>query len=584
MKTQKHFIGSLLLLFGLLTLGISCSKDEANNDEPTAIDTDGDGIVDTNDDCPTQMGPSSNQGCPETTGEIVETEGQVTEDDFEKFAGELGIVINARNIAKKGYEPANADITIAATLGDYSQTVVIEPITYLGQLRIPVEGLENDALEELEEGVAVSIDVKDPNGNSIISEDFSVVVFRSNPQPVLLNITNLEETEVLNTVALKEDTPYYMQSVDTDGQPLEMALRVNRLAGFNNIMSRTSNPSFSGFEDEPDFIFNFVPFPGEQNTFAIRMQEDGKFFSVAPLNIQGQLVDAPRLSFFNNFEDVLERPDVENYKFIIEKVANGVYNIVSKPTARVIRVRSGIGFVLNDEPGDDIVLIRIISNSLEWSAEDIGTTFLAPILSAPGTDFGANSTLTNCGNGELSQTIGSDESVSSTNSIGWEEKFSLTASATTSVSATVGTEFEAGFFGNTANYNASVTATAEVSASMTSESSFSGESEKEITETIFFERTVTVPPGSASLVYDVAQIYDNTKVEFVQRFRLRAMESGNSLSGEELLSQLQFSRFSGVVFQVGTDFIDITVKGTMTLGKVLSAKSEVQDVAANCGG
>jgi len=119
---------------------------------------------------------------------------------------------------------------------------------------------------------------------------------------------------------------------------------------------------------------------------------------------------------------------------------------------------------------------------------------------------------------------------------------------------------------------------------MTSESSFSGESENEVTETIFFERTVTVPPGSASLVYDVAQIYDNTKVEFVQRFRLRATESGDSLSGEELRSQLQFSRFSGVVFQVGTDFIDITVKGTMTLGKVLSAKSEVQDVAANCGG
>ncbi|MGD1947976.1 MAG: hypothetical protein ACFB0A_17355 [Croceivirga sp.] len=281
---------------------------------------------------------------------------------------------------------------------------------------------------------------------------------------------------------------------------------------------------------------------------------------------------------------MLERPDVEEYKFIIRKVANGVYNIVSKPAERVIRVRSGVGFVLNDNPGDDIVLLRIISNSLAWSAEDIGTTFLAPILSAPGTDFGANSTLTNCGNGELSQTVGSDESVSSTNSIGWEEKFSLTASATTSVSATVGTEFEAGFFGNTANYNASVTATAEVSASMTSESTFSGESEEEVTETIFFERTVTVPPGSASLVYDVAQIYDNTKVEFVQRFRLRATESGNSLSGEELRSQLQFSRFSGVVFQVGTDFIDITVKGTMTLGKVLSAKSEVQDVAANCGG
>jgi len=202
MKTIKLFLWVPMLTICFLSACIACSKGEANVDQPSAIDTDGDGIIDSIDDCPTQMGPSSNQGCPEITGEIVETAGQVSEDDFEKFAGELGIVINTRNIAKKGYDPANADITVAATLGDYSQSVAIEPITYMGQLRIPVEGLENDALEELEEGVAVSIEIKDANGNRIISEDFSVVIFRSNPQPVLLNVTNLEETDALNTVAL----------------------------------------------------------------------------------------------------------------------------------------------------------------------------------------------------------------------------------------------------------------------------------------------------------------------------------------------------------------------------------------------
>ena len=276
-----------MLTICFLSSSISCSKDETNSDEPSVMDTDGDGIIDANDDCPTQMGLSSNQGCPESTGQIVETDGQVTEDDFEKFDGELGMVINARNIAKKGYNPANANIKIEAALGDYSQTITIEPITFIGQLRIPIKGLENDVVEELEEGVAVSIEIKDANGNRIISENFSAVIFRSNPQPVLLNVTNLEETEAFNTIALKEDTPYYMQSVDAEGQPLEMALRVNRLAGFNNIMTRTSNPSFLGFEVEPDFIFNFVPFPGEQNTFAIRMQEDGKFFLLRPLTFKG---------------------------------------------------------------------------------------------------------------------------------------------------------------------------------------------------------------------------------------------------------------------------------------------------------
>ncbi len=583
MKTKKINYWILMVLVGLLTLTISCSSEEGT--DPQILDADSDGVVDANDDCPNEAGTVNNQGCPESVGEIIETTGQITEDDFEKFAGEIGMIINARNIAKKGYTPTTADITIDATNGDYSQTVGIEPITFLGQVRISAEGLNAAALEELENGVAVSIEIKDANSNTIISDEFSAIIFRANPQPVSLNDTNLEETEASTTIALKEDTPYYMQSVNSDGQPLEQALRVNTSAGFGNIMTRTSNPSFSGVEEEPDFIFNFVPFPDEPNTYAIKMQADGRFFSVANgLTIQGQTVDAPRLSFFDDFDAVLARPDVESYKFIIQKVSDGVYNIVSKPTNRVLRVRGGIGFVLNDNSGDDIVLMRIISNSLEWSAEDIGTTFLAPILSAPGTDFGANSTLTNCGTGELSQTVGSDKTVSSTNSVAWEEKYSLTLAASTSVSATVGTEFEAGFFGNTANYNAEVSTTTEVSASATAESSFSGENQRQVEETIFFQRTVTVPPGSASLVYDVAQVYDNTKVQFVQRFRLRAIESGNPLSGEELRSQLQFSRFSGVVLQAGSDFIDITVKGTLTLGKVLSAKSEVQDVEANCGG
>lgn len=585
MKTHNWKVfSSALLAVCLLTLIISCSK----NEEPPrveAIDTDSDGVVDANDDCPSQAGPATNQGCPETSGEIVETDGQITEDDFEKFKGELGMVVNARNIAKRGYTPTTADVTIAATHGDYSQIIEIEPITFMGQVSIPLEGLSQTAVQELEDGVAISVVIKDADENIIISQELSAVIFRANPVPVSLNITNLDETEELTTIVLKENTPYYMQNVDSDGTPLASAFRVNRDQGFGNIMTRTSNPKFSGIEEEPDFIFNFVQFPGEPNTYAIKMQADGKFFSIATgLSIQGQTVDAPRLSFFDDFDDVLARPNVDSYKFIIRKVSEGVYNILSKTGERVLRVRSGIGFVVNDNPAYEVVLMRIIASNLEWNVQDIGTTFLAPILAAPGTDFGANNTLTNCGTGALSQTVGNNESVTITNSVSWEESTSLTTTGSASVSTTVGTEFEAGFFGTKANYNASITATASLSVGYTEGTKEIESFEDTTTETIFFERTVTVPPGSASLVYDVAQIYDNTKVQFVQRLRLRATDAGTPLSGKALRSQLQFSRFSGVVLQIGIDFIDITVKGTATLGKVLSAKSEVQDVPGNCGG
>ena len=553
LKTTKNRVGKqyLFLLSSIIVLLLSCnacSKDEA---APMPIDN----------------------------GQIILSEG-VTADDFEKFPGELGVILNVRNITKKGYKPTSAIVTVNATNGDYSQTITLDEFSSMGQIKIPVKDLNQAAILELQEGVDISVDVKNQNSETIIQQDFSAIPFKSNAVPRKLNVSNLEETIENTTIALKEDTPYYIQVVTSTGVPSAQSMRVNRNAGFDDIMTVSTNSTFSGVNEQPDHIINFIPIPGEINTFAIKLQAYGQFVGVATFIQSGQTVTGPKMFGFTTFDAVRNSSAYENYKFIIEKVEEGTYVIKSKLTNQPFKEIAGIG--LSAGTAGEIVYWRIISNSLEWNAENIGTKFLSPILSAPGTDFGANSTLTNCGTGGLSQTIGKDESITIRNIVGWEESFSFTGTTTASVSATVSTEFEAGFFGNTANYSASVTGSLETSNSMTSESSSFNEFQDEKSETIFFERTVTVPSGKASLVYDVAQIYDNTKIQFVQRFRLSATESGNTLSGEELRSQLQFSRFNGVVTQIGTDFLDISIKGTATLGKVLEARSEVKDVPSNC--
>ena len=552
-KTTKNRVGKILLLLSsIIVLLLSCNA--CSKDEATPMP-----IID--------------------SGQIVLSDG-VTEDDFEKFPGEFGIILNVRNIAKKGYKPTNAIVTVNATNGNYSQTVALDEFTSMGQIKIALSGLSDVAISELQEGVNISVDVKNQNSETIIQQDLSAVVFRSNAEPKELNVSNLDETSENTTIALKEDTPYYIQVVNAAGVPSAKSMRVNRTAGFDDIMTVSTNSTFSGVNEQPDHIINFIPIPGEINTFAIKLQAYGQFVGVDTFTQSGQTVTGPKMFGFTNFEDVQNSFAYENYKFIIKKVEEGKYAIISKLTNQPFKEIAGIG--ISAGTAGETVYWRIISNSLEWNAENIGTKFLSPILSVPGTDFGANSTLTNCGTGGLSQTIGKDESITIRNIVGWEESFSFTGTTSASVSATVSTEFEAGFFGNTANYSASVTGSLETSSSMTSESSSFNEFQDEKSETIFFERTVTVPPGKASLVYDVAQIYDNTKIQFVQRFRLSATESGNTLSGEELRSQLQFSRFNGVVTQIGPDFLDISIKGTATLGKVLEARSEVQDVPSNC--
>lgn len=64
MKTKNYSYWIILLVIGCLTLAISCSSEDGGDIQ--AIDTDGDGVIDANDDCPAQIGPSSNQGCPTT--------------------------------------------------------------------------------------------------------------------------------------------------------------------------------------------------------------------------------------------------------------------------------------------------------------------------------------------------------------------------------------------------------------------------------------------------------------------------------------------------------------------------------------
>ena len=40
--------------------------------------------------------------------------------------------------------------------------------------------------------------------------------------------------------------------------------------------------------------------------------------------------------------------------------------------------------------------------------------------------------------------------------------------------------------------------------------------------------------------------------------------------------------FSGVITNIGLDFVEITIRGNMYLDNIVDTLTEVQDVAANC--
>ncbi|WP_426430313.1 hypothetical protein ACPX19_12355 [Winogradskyella sp. HB-48] len=514
----------------------------------------------------------------DNNGELVTSNG-VNADDFERYKGALGMIVSARNVAKKGYKPVTANLTIQGSQGDYSQTIEIDPFSFMGKVQLEIEGLSDAAKEELVNGIPVTVDYKDATGATIFSNTISAVTFSSNPPPTSVNVAALADTPDSEDVFFG-DLDYVLQRVDQEGNLTNLVFRVQEISGDDVIvLSGVEDFNMSNTNDE--FRIDIISSNASETIVAFKHKSTGRYIEF------GTTPSFPSSIVSSSIPLVLGATSIpsasaEDYHFKIQKYQDGVYRL------RSIGFNDFVGFTGQDVVGLNLIesdlYIRPIATNANWSIENISASFVAPILPEPQTSFGANSTLTNCTSaGTLSQTIGFSLTEEYSNTIGWSESLSITTTNTVNVevSATVG--FEASFFGTGGNASATVSAGYQYSRAATESSSNFGEGTATVSETIFQERTVTVPPQSASLVYDVAQYYPNTKVQMAQRLRVRATNSsGVALSGELIRALFRYSRFNGVVTQVGSDFIEVSLQGTMTLERILETQSSVQEVEPNC--
>ena len=561
----KKVLKTLTLCLLMLSCNLSCSKEDS---------------------------PSDN----DNNGELIETDGQITTGDFESFEGEIGIVLDARPLAKKGHQPTQVTINIAATEGNYNQTVPIDEFSFMGQLKLPLESLSDTARQELTNGVQVTAEYKDDNGSIIYTEPTFTSSFQSNPSARLANTVNLQETEANQTLALSDNTTYYIQRMAEDGNPDNSAWRYLDSPSYSNVI--TANVSeFNG--NEPDRGFTFIPIPGEMNMYAIRHAESLRYIQVTAISINSGSYHgastAPNLSNRTSFSQIQGSSDYDNFKFKFEQTDDGSYLIKSVGQNNLpINQIAGFGLSVNEYVTNIADLFnpvyaeektwRIVSTNVQWSVTNIGTSFQDPILPKPQTAFSFNSTLTNCGSGTLTQTVGVEDSDTHSNTVGWEETLSMSTSNSVNISATVSVGFEAKFFGTGGDYNLSLTAGYSHNWSSTQENSNWEDKTEQETTVLASTREVTVPSGKASLVYDVYQFYPNTKVNFAQRMRVEGFDSQTNtpLTGEEIRTLFYLNKFNGVITSIEPNSIVITLKGTVILDKVIETESNVQDVPANC--
>lgn len=515
------------------------------------------------------------------TGQIVKKDG-IGENDLVTYQGDIGMVLDARAIQKKGYQPKTIAVTIKAPSGNFTKTIDLNPYTFIGQIKLPIDSLGTDVQTDLKQGVEVIAKVLDASGTQILQETYSKISFQSSPSAISVTTNGLADKNT--RVSLPGNTPFYIQIMENGAPTAKAISSKSPVLGYENNSFVYDNVKFTP-DTEKDFMYTFQPIPNTTNTYAIKSLKTNRFLRInrhwGAFLFSAQAVVADLNwqfpgDFINGSKDA---------RFVIKKMSDEVYRLESVQ-GEPIRLGTAIGtdFLQINNTQAKPIYFRFIPMNIDWSIEGIETRYLQPILPPAKNGFSFNSTLVNCGDGSLKQTIGNSKTVETVTTVGWEETVSLMSSHTASASLTMGVEVSASFFGNGATYKAEATGSYEYTTQKTTETSNWNEAQVKTSETFFSEREVTVPPKSASLVYDAFQSYDNIQVNLVQRLRVRGTEhdTGKKLSGEEIATQFHFNGFKGVITEIGSDFIEITLRGVGTLDKVFKSKSEVQAVAPEC--
>nr|WP_298927749.1 hypothetical protein [uncultured Allomuricauda sp.] len=552
MKTTRKLL-STFLTFALILIYTGCSKDEST---------------------------------PPLTGEneLEELPSTISLDEFETDEGEVGISISVRGIARKGYAPTTADIVVTATTGDYSQRILFDEFNNIANLSFKNEDLSEEAKTELKNGVEVTINVLDEDDNVLTTKIISKISFTSSPSELEIAADDLED--LYAKVSIREDIKYYMQIVTSDNDEIYGApnstLFVNTiLLNTPILVSNLTDLDYTSENTETFTTYRFEEVPGEEGVFTISVHngEDIHYLYIVPAN--SELRIQSKANLIRNGGNNTGTPP--NYKFKIDKIEAGLYTITPTFTGNPLaltndRLNAGVS---DSNPA----YFRIMSFDIDWDIQPIESKFMRPILPPSGTSEAYNSTLRNCSSGGLQQTVGRSESLETKEILGWEESMSVSTSQDYSVSVTIEAEVSTKFFGAGGSVKSSVTGSYGFSKSKTNTSTRSGAFEETRSTEISTERTQEVPPKTAITVADVYQTYENVRIPYVQRFRIKGIyqENNEALTGQEITTQFAFNSFTGVITDVQDDFIEVTVRGTNVINRLIETETISDDVPSNCG-
>lgn len=483
--------------------------------------------------------------------------------------GSIGLVIDTRQIARKGYAPSQADISFSGALSSFSQKVDINPSTNVATLTIPAKDLTDAIKKQFADGIAATIKILGDASEQLATFSEDVKVNNSN-NPVNVDT---ELPRKFPKLVIDPATPYFIQAITDDATVNNklyfLQLDYLREAGLDPIIFRDYYEGGKEyfkfyFEQLNDSVYHIKMRPGN-DVFYLRMSGPGNFYTY--------------------YEKNKANINLDIYKYVVKRDENGLIKIKplsGNPLSKVVTTWYGPQVAYSSSP-DLYIPVRMVAANITWAVEDRGTEFNKPILPPTKLDFAYKSILKNCSPAVLTETVGKSESQTRSYTIGTQESVALYSSHEASVNVTAGAETEANLFGQKATVSMEVSVGYKYTTSTTTTSTNTWEQTVEETTEISRIRDVQIPAFTAVEVFDAIQVLENVKMPFVQKIRVRGKYNGtDALTGEDIVSQLLANQFDGVVSRVEPDYVEISIRGTATINKFFEVESQVNELKGAC--
>lgn len=481
-----------------------------------------------------------------------------------EFDSSIGLIIDTRPIFKKGYKPVEAKIDISGEYANYSQTLPIDKFTSLAILRINIDELTEDQIEQLALGVHLTIQILD------IEQKILAEISDENTPINDTNIPNVIETKlpkVFEPVILNPSIPYLVKLSDYGDQSMW------------HIYEMSLHTSFYNEDDFTSFYFEPVA-EGNDSTYYIRDSQSNLYLHMEEgfgyFNMQA-LVPILDVSEESSLQDE------PSFKFVLKRDEDGISirPLNGVPLRVSNRFLSGQRAFISDEFNEfNVARLRIAPANIQWTVEDLGTEFNAPILPPVNIDFAYNSRLENCSDAKVTESVGKQDTRISSYTFSSEESFQLsesflsTESETTNLSSNLNI---AGVDVGGYSYEMSTSLSYGSDSTSTSTKGFSETGQHEVQVSRI--RTIELAPYSGVEVYDIVMSLKQVRIAFAQKIRVKGQyENGTKLSGQEIASQLMSRPFDGVITEVGSNYIIFTIKGDIRVDEAIEATTRVREL------